>query len=310
MTNYPSRRGQNVGETIMGAIKSNPEGLLLLAAGCALLMRSGSSRSRPYAGYAPYDAGEYSSSASAGQYSSSASSGRGALRGVADSVSDRADQARRYMADVGNTVTETAKEYASAIGDYADDARRSVVDNSGRLMEHARGTMEGTFNRVLQDQPLAVVLLGFAAGAGLAAVLPATRVEKDTLGAVGEKLSEAASNVRENFGEAASQAGEKLTQMAKERGLDADGLKEAAGEVAGAFGSAFRGEEKGRQTPGESQGRSSQVGSSSPNTSSMPGQRAGGQSTAGSSGSSGIRSGDQFSGGSGSSAGSRPKSST
>ena len=44
MTNY-SHRSNTPSDGIMGAIKANPEGLLLLAAGCALLMRSGSARS-------------------------------------------------------------------------------------------------------------------------------------------------------------------------------------------------------------------------------------------------------------------------
>ena len=42
MSSYGVREGTGAGEWIMGAVTRNPEGLLLLAAGCALLMRSGS----------------------------------------------------------------------------------------------------------------------------------------------------------------------------------------------------------------------------------------------------------------------------
>jgi hypothetical protein len=38
-----SQTSQGTGDWLMGAVRSNPEGLLLLAAGCALLLRSGSS---------------------------------------------------------------------------------------------------------------------------------------------------------------------------------------------------------------------------------------------------------------------------
>ena len=43
MTHHSHREAQGTGDWIMGAVKSNPEGLLLLAAGCALLLRSGAS---------------------------------------------------------------------------------------------------------------------------------------------------------------------------------------------------------------------------------------------------------------------------
>ena len=46
---YPSRTsGQTTSDWLVGAVKSNPEGLLLLAAGCALLLRSGGSSGRPH----------------------------------------------------------------------------------------------------------------------------------------------------------------------------------------------------------------------------------------------------------------------
>ena len=41
MSNYGVREGTGAGEWIMGTVTRNPEGLLLLAAGVALLMRSG-----------------------------------------------------------------------------------------------------------------------------------------------------------------------------------------------------------------------------------------------------------------------------
>ena len=177
---------------------------------------------------------------------------RSTMEGIADAASESADRARRYVADVGSSVSETAKDYASSIGNYAEDAQRRVVDQSEQLMEQARSTVQSTVSRVLQEQPLSMVLLGLATGAAVASVLPRTAVERETLGAVGERVAEVAGNVRENLGEAVSQAGEKLKQVADERGLSAEGLKEAAGEVAEAFGSAFKGEQK--ETGGQGSG--------------------------------------------------------
>jgi hypothetical protein len=233
------------GDWLAGAVKSNPEGVLLLAAGCALLLRGGPSRRA-------VSASSRSSSPNYGdarQYSSEGD-GRGMSKssGISGSVSQAADTARQYASDVGKTVTEAASNYASAVGDYSDDARRTIVDQSEQFVEQARTTIQGTISRVLQEQPLALALVGLAAGAAVAAALPATAVERRTLGPAGERLSDAAVSVGENLTEAASKAGEKLMNVAEERGLNAEGLKEVASDVAGAFGGALSGEQSDKQS--------------------------------------------------------------
>lgn len=267
MTNY-SQRSNTMIDGIMGVIKANPEGLLLLAAGGALLMRSGSARSQ---------------TRSDGNQHPEYGSQRIRSGGIGDAASETADRARRYVADVGSTVSETAKDYASSIGSYADDAQRAVVDGSEHLYEQARTTVQGAFSRVLKEQPLGLALLGLAAGAAVASVLPRTSVERETLGVVGERVTEFAGTVRENLGEAASQAGEKLKQVADEHGLNSEGLKEAAQEVAGAFGNAFKGEEKdsGKQQSGGRPASTSDISSSRAGISTQPpgGQSAGRRST-------------------------------
>ncbi|MPZ40499.1 MAG: hypothetical protein GEU95_21100, partial [Rhizobiales bacterium] len=221
----------------MGAVKNNPEGLLLLAAGCALLLRSGGSIGRGE------QSARRSQSTSYGardrQYESDGRRQSGSRSAMTESMSRTADSAREYASDMGKTVSEKASAYASAVGDYADDARRTVADQSERIMQQAQGTLR----RVLQEQPLAVAVLGLAAGAAVAAALPATSIERQTLGPAGERLSEAATNTGEQLREATSKAGERLMDVAEERGLNAEGLKEAASDVAGTFGSAFRGEQ-------------------------------------------------------------------
>lgn len=259
MTYHPRTSGQSTSDWLVGAVKSNPEGLLLLAAGCALLLRSSGSSER---GYYTRSAGSYQSSHShdGGRQKSMAS-------GVADSVSQAADSARGYASDLGKTVSDKASAYASTVGDYADEARRTVVDQSERLVEQARSTMQVTINRVLQEQPLALAIAGLAAGAAVAAAFPATSVERQTLGPAGEKLSEAASNVGQSLSQAASKAGAKLMDIAEERGLNAEGLKEVAGDVAGTFGDAFKSNEN--RTGSQSVGSGTSYGQPSSGTSSQ-----------------------------------------
>jgi hypothetical protein len=90
-------------------------------------------------------------------------------------------------------------------------------------------------NRVLREQPLAVVMAGLAAGAAVAAVFPTTEMEERTLGPAGESVRQAAGKAAERVKDAAGKAGERLKSAAEERGLTTESLKELAGEVSDTF---------------------------------------------------------------------------
>jgi len=235
MTYHSHRDAQGTGDWIMGALKSNPEGLLLLAAGCALLLRSGASGRSAHAH-------ERLGSTGTGREPTSENYGpRQTGAGISETISQAADSARDYATDVSKGVSDKAATYASAVGEYAGDAWRQ----SERFVGQARNTVQDTIDRVVQEQPLAVAVVGLAAGAAVAAAFPATAVERRTLGPAGERLTDAAVSAGQQLGQAASQEGERLMDAADHRGLNTEGLKEVATDVAGAFGSAFTGE-KGR----------------------------------------------------------------
>ncbi|HEY7688522.1 MAG TPA: hypothetical protein VH835_07500 [Dongiaceae bacterium] len=250
------------GNWLVGAIKKHPEGLLLLAAGCALLLRSGgSSRATTSSGqqHPPratdgrfQDAGSRSGHHGAGDWN------------VGEGLSQAAESAQGYASRVTDKVSETATAYASSAADYAssaashaagymDDARRTVSEQSGRFARQAQSTLQDTISRIVQEQPLAVVVAGLAAGAAIAAAFPATEIEKRTFGPAGERMTEAAGQFREQLKEGAAKAGEELVRAAEERGLDAEGLTEAAREAAGAFGSAFSGGQSAQSGSGGGQ---------------------------------------------------------
>jgi hypothetical protein len=261
--NNNSNTGNLSADWLMSAVKKNPEGLLLLAAGCALLFRTGSSRSRQWShGYQSYPGGQ-------GQHGP-----RMEHRGsggkdweMPEGMSRAADTAREYASNVGKTVGETARSYSSAAGEYADQARRTVSETArsyasaaGEFADHASQTIrdqsgriaeqtQSTIERIVREQPLAVAIAGAAAGAALAAAFPATRMERETLGPAGKRLSEAATNAGETLSKAASAAGERLMSAAEERGVNAEGLKEVARDVAGSF-------EKSLSGSGSNDGRS------------------------------------------------------
>jgi hypothetical protein len=214
------------GEWILNTIKRNPEGLLLLAAGAVLMLRTGSNLS-----------------------ARSTFEDDGPTRGVqvVDTLSDTArratDAASSYASaatDTARQTMEAAKSYASSAGEYAEQATRKVSDQSERLIKQTKSMTRG----VLENQPLAILAAGLAAGAALAAVFPTSELEKETLGPVGEQASKAAAHVGEQLKQATMKAGEKLKSAAEERGLHSEGLKDVAGEVADTFKASMRGEAK------------------------------------------------------------------
>ena len=209
------------GEWLMGTARRNPEALLLLAAGCALLMRSKSDSRRTST---PSSYGEDKRSS----FSSMKAPGREGFTGTTQKAAD-------YAANMKDRVAETASEYADTVSDFADDARRTVTEISERFARQAQTTMQNTMDRVLRNQPLAVAAAGLAAGALVAAAFPSTDMEKRALGGAHEALTDAADKATKTVVSAASKAGERLMSAAEERGLTSQGLRDVAGEVADTF---------------------------------------------------------------------------
>jgi hypothetical protein len=262
MSRHSQTGAFGTGDWLMGAVKRNPEGLLLLAAGAALLLRGVGSSQGTHSGR---HWSEQRSPRAGSQYESHWNEAASREATSSGTMSPTGERARGYASDMADQVVETASGYASTASDYAGQARRAASDyagqarrtvsdyadqvseQSGRAARRARSTVLDTFNRVLQDQPLAVAVAGLAAGAALAAAFPVTDVERRTLGPAGERLADAADQVRESLKEGTSKASQTFMSAAEERGLSADGLKEMAGEAAGAFGSAFSGEQSGTE---------------------------------------------------------------
>jgi hypothetical protein len=214
---------------LLGTARRNPEALLLLAAGCCLLMRSGGSASRT-ASRTRYDETGREYQAGAGRAFGDRSSSR-----VQEQSSQAAGTGTDYATQIKDRVADTASSYAESALEFAQGARRTVSEHSTRLTRQAQSTLQSSMNRVLSEQPLAVLMAGLAAGAAVAAVLPSTELEDRTLGNAGESIRQAAGKAAERVKDAAGKAGERLKAAAEERGLTSEGLKEVAGDVADTF---------------------------------------------------------------------------
>ena len=209
---YQSGAGDaGISEWLLGSVRQNPEGLLLLAAGAVLLMRK-NSRAHPYQPRTP----DWQQPG-----------------GFANASTEMHDSGSGFA----RQVKERASAFASSASDYAGQAGRTVGAQSQRIASSAQSTLQSSMNRILQEQPLLVAVAGLVAGAAIAAAFPATAIERQTLGPIGDQLSDAASRVQE----AATKAGEKLKNAAEERGLNTEGLKEVVTDAASAFSDSMSG---------------------------------------------------------------------
>jgi len=212
---------------LIGTAKRHPEALLVLAAGCALLMRGGGISSSRLSSAAGYTKDHY------GIPEQGARTPEGASRAV--------EGATEYASDIKDRVADAAISYASSVSDYAGSVGRTISTQTSRLAGETQSTVETGIAYVLREQPWAVVVLGVAAGAALAALLPSTDVEGRTLGPARQAIADAAGKVGGNLMDAAGEAGERLKQGVAERGLNSEGFKGLVHEVADTFTSKVSG---------------------------------------------------------------------
>jgi hypothetical protein len=279
MSSYSDRDTHSqAGDWLLGAVRRHPEALLLMAAGCCLMMRSGRSSSRADARVVQHMRDEWDHQTGRASTDFRRASAREGLARAGESATDTAKSAGDYASQVKDRLTDTASDYASqmkdrisdtassyadSVADFAGDARRKVAERSAQFKRQTQATLRSSMQHVLREQPLAVAVAGLAAGAAVAALFPSTDIEDRAFGGAHEKLKDAAEKAGERVMDAAGKAGERLKTAAEGRGLTSEGLKEVAGEVADTFKDAMSG--KPEDCSGASPGSSAAAGGSSQN---------------------------------------------
>lgn len=163
-----------------------------------------------------------------------------AVRDVAGSINTGVQHAGSGLAEGASTMAAAASDGYEAVTTYAGDAASYLGHNAydatragSRYVRSQAGHVQQTVGDFFEDQPIALGVLGLALGAGVAALLPKTEIERDYLGEASDALK----------GQARSLAGEKLEE-AKElattafdgvsREAEAQGLTKAAAKDAAA----------------------------------------------------------------------------
>jgi hypothetical protein len=208
------------GDWLVETITRKPEAFLVLAAGCALLLRGN-------VGSTPSRSDRLADTEEEDESGPQARNGRrrSPLRAVRRSVADAAEAAGEYAHEVTDRAYAKASSYASAASEYASDSGRYVSRRASRVSRRAQSAAGQALNR----QPLAVALLGLAAGAAVAALLPPTEIEERALRPARDALDEAAARMAGNVKDAAGEAAERLQQGMK------DSVKDVAWDAAKTF---------------------------------------------------------------------------
>ena len=271
---------RRTGDWLMSTARRNPEAVLVLAAGLALLVRGGSNWSRGRASLEEhrgpsmdvYDEGQYEEANYEGHYGGNGERRRGALRSVREGLSSVAGTASEYasevtgrVADVTERAYDTVGSYASSASDYAEASARRLREQAEWARREAYRLGDRAYHQadvMIHEQPVAVAALGLAAGAAVAALLPRVEVEQRALRPAREALAGVANRAVESVKEAAGQAGKRLQDKATD--ISAAALKEAARGAVQSFTSGSSGRSGEGGTSGVSGTMGSQSGSQNP----------------------------------------------
>ena len=109
-----------------------------------------------------------------------------------DKVADLSTKASGKIADFSGEartrVADFSEEARTRVADFSEEARNKVSDARDRF-----ANLGETTNDQIDHRPLIALGAGIALGAVLAAVLPASKREKDLLSPLGSKITEAGS---------------------------------------------------------------------------------------------------------------------
>jgi ElaB/YqjD/DUF883 family membrane-anchored ribosome-binding protein len=192
------------------SIKNNPVPVLLTTVGLTWLMLGQNQKPRSN-GQSMFDnLGEKISSA-AGTVSDSLGSAKEHLRQSAHQMTDKAE----HFADAASEKMGNIKQRASAATSTASEKMSSTSDQSRDALLRQGRQLQGSFQYMLQEQPLALAAIGIALGAALGAALPLTEQENKIFGQTSDKIAGKAKTKLDETWDAVSKAGKEMVDDIK-----------------------------------------------------------------------------------------------
>ena len=145
----------NPTDWLMDAAWRKPEAFLLLAASCALLMRTGGG----FKTSRLEQTGPSRSSMAQGL----SENAREATGQVSHTVSQASETVSGYVGDMKDRLSD----YAATAGQYVDRAREGLSTGSDQMSKHAHSAAQDAAETI-REQPLLVAALGLVTGAAIA----------------------------------------------------------------------------------------------------------------------------------------------
>ncbi len=234
---------KGLGSAVMGTIERNPLPAALAAIGLGWLYlkrpkgAAGSVASRPYSPYPSYRADQ------AGRRTAGDTVGRAAgavgdtVGNAAGAVGDAASTTAGAMGDtvgnVGDALGNTAGNVGDALGSAASAVGETVGGAAAGTQDAARGLVAEVqhqasqvgngFQKLAQENPLAVGVAGVALGSLIGLLVPETQGERQLMGGardtVMDKAAGTAQETMDKVGSIASEAGGTAKQEAQKEGL-------------------------------------------------------------------------------------------
>lgn len=258
---YARDHGGHFASNVASSVRRNPLPLLVTGIGVIWMLRSQSSSARdsrrllesPY----EYNGGEsaFGDATTAWEDGSAYDSGGSAagrsrvadrLSGAGDSIKSRAAGARDGVSAAAGSVGDTMRSAKDSLVGRTGGALDSARATSGRVRERVRGASHNArdqayrardeFSTLMDEQPLLMGAIGVAIGATIAALVPATRRERQVMGKVSDEVAGKAEDLAaqgyENLREAASSSVNEFTRSLA-KGSDSDRTEEVRPDSAG-----------------------------------------------------------------------------
>jgi len=242
------------GSAVMGTIERNPLPAALAAIGLGWLYLKrpqGASRRvtpTPYTPYTPYRADQAGRRTAGDTVGSAAGAVGDTVGSAAGAVGDAASTTAGAMGDaasttagamgdaVGNvgdalgsaagTVGSTVGSAASAVGETVGGAAAGTQDAARGLVaevQHQASQVGNGFQKLAQENPLAVGVAGVALGSLIGLLVPETQGERQLLGGARDTLMDKATGTAQEtmdkVGTIATEAGDTAKQEAQKKGL-------------------------------------------------------------------------------------------
>ncbi len=186
---YMRRDGSAFGRNFVETVRDNPVPATLMTVGLGWMMMSGrnggASRSGRYGALVP-----------ASERESHGPSAGDRLRGMGQSVREQQEAAAHGTSQAAHKMSDSARQGWDSARTGAESAMNRGRDMVSGVGERMRSAGEGTRSAgrsmagFFEENPLAVGVMAVAAGAALAAFLPRTRTEDETLGPLRERAME------------------------------------------------------------------------------------------------------------------------